>query len=156
MSKIVGLNRLDYYLAADLNGNPIRLRGRNAGGDAIYAALREIDEAGTGRTSLSYSVAQHDSMIDWRRIYIAAIAPKLSTQNVALLESVFLQDPPLSLHDVAAREGKKAQAISQRLHVLRRKYPELDSWWLAEHEAWKRMKQAKRKTRNSKLAHKAA
>ncbi|MFA5897625.1 MAG: hypothetical protein WC829_00795 [Hyphomicrobium sp.] len=156
MPKIVSLHSLDRYLAADLNGNPIPMRRRTTGAHSIYCAVGEVDAVGRGRTSLSDSVATHESMIDWRRTYIAAIAPKLSTQNVALLEAVFLHDPPLSLREVAVREDKKPQAISQRLHVLRRRHPELDSWWLAEHDAWKRMKAAGRKSHDSDQDERAA
>lgn len=144
MAKTVSLRYLDRYMAADLNGNPVTMTRCGVGEHRFYRAAGEIDESRPGRTSLSEAIEIQEAVSVRRREYLTRLMPTLSPQNQAMVSAIFLENPPMSLHALARVEGKKPQAISERLRVLRRKYPELDAWWLTQHHDWKRVQPARR------------
>lgn len=124
----IGLEGLHRYMVADLFGNPtptIRFRRFPT---SEYRPERAIDLPSKGRTPLSDSVAEHREIERRERLLCEGLAEFVSEDNLRMLRGVLVHAK--SLRELAREEGRKVQALSQRMKRLRAKFPELEEWWL--------------------------
>lgn len=137
--RFVSLDRVDRFVAAGQDGSPLpmercrRVRPGAYGRFSVpqagpsYRFSRPFDSAGSGGSSLSAAVSEHDTLEARIRAFINALRPTLSAKNVKLLEGVFLDH--LTLDPIAEAEGRSKQTVSERFGRLRLKYRVLETWW---------------------------
>lgn len=134
MPRFVGLDHVDAYFVANLQGDTCRLTTGRRGGRR-FSCHRDLSEAlgadlTAGRTALSYFIKEESAAASGSASLADALAAGLSPERASLVRAVLAEQ---SLHSIAEEHGISVQAVSQQLARLRRHFPQLDQWWLARH-----------------------
>lgn len=134
MPRFVGLDHVDAYFVANLQGDTCRLTTGRRGGRR-FSCRRDLSEdlgadLTAGRTALSYFIKEESAAASERASLADVLATGLSPERASLVRAVLAEQ---SLHSIAEEHGISVQAVSQQLARLRRHLPQLDQWWLARH-----------------------